>query len=482
MVVRLCCILAMATSTPSSVGASNGEPTPSTDIDTLHVAIRTLAGKRYPTEEESQRLQTLLGELESRYPDEPVWLYWQAYQLDQTPNSADVERLLRLCLANSGTCAKATLDEIHANAATLLGAIRLGQGKADEAKSLALQAIELRPSDGKGYRLLVDATFDLHASDQAAEILTQAARGQPDGDPEIREMELSLLVQLGRWDQLAQRVAAILEHDATDSVAHHFRALGLIHDGKGKTADVHHVLAVLNGPSRLISTATSDEWLSRSNPLFAADETPKPSLALAYEYVQRCEARLSRALEQDNQEWAIAKEILQQVMPASPEERLVLTHLRATMELIGGDLQAARDHWESILVDWPNFVPALCRLAQILEIESNPRDRARAKELLSHARRLGPRHPLVREMDQLGLELSLIEGGVTVEGLSVDSPLAGLGIQKGSKILAVDGEDLSALSPLERLRRARAFSGGTLLVQTPAGAEKKLDVSILLFE
>lgn len=458
---------------PAAVAAAE----PST-VDEIHHAIRALADKRYPTAAESARLDQLVEEARLRFPREPVALYWQAYVMDRTPTEAEVARLLEACLAVQGTSTDAVAREVHARAATLLGAIRLAQGKAPEAKALAQRAIELAPAAPAGYRLFVDAAFNLGVSEEAARMLADASQQESAPSPEIREMYFSLLIQMGRWQELEGAVAVALKGEPSDGVAHHFRARALARsDGTDRVA-VDHAIAALNGSPRLVSTSLSQEWLARAN----LDNSRVTGLVGAYDLVMRCEARMARGLEHDSDEIRQAGDLLRKLTPRDADEQLVTSHLQATLAMVHGDVETARRLWEVIEREWPHFVPALCRLAQILEIDSDAKQNARARELVARAKRACPTHPLVREFDQLGLRLALGDADVVVEDINAASPLVDVGVQKGDRILAADGVELATLPAMERLRRIRFFSGGVLRLVSPAGQKRDVEVPILLFE
>jgi tetratricopeptide (TPR) repeat protein len=435
--------------------------------------MESIASDRFADESAVERLRALVQEAFERFPSEPAALYWRGFLLDRDRQTDEAASLWEECLRLEGEADERLTRRFRARAAAMLGAVQLERGDAAEAKRLALRAVREDPESPLGHRLLIDASFAGGKFDDALDQLRGAFEREGGRRTELDDLYFSLLARTGNWDELGRDVGRRLQRDRTDPVANHYAGKLWERKGDASRASVHHILAALNGSTQLDSTFRSLEWLGRASA--PGDGPAPPSLVVAFDLTSRCESRLAFGLENDAEEIAEARQALAASPGEPPPAVLVQRHLAATLDFVEGKLPAARMAWEEIIKRDPAFAPAACRLAQILEVEEDPASRARAEELLRSARALHPRHALVREHDRIAAKLRATEGGVTIDALAYDSPLAVVGLQAGQTIARLDRKRLADLPPIERLRRVRLFGGGTIGAVDAEGRERTIE-------
>lgn len=459
-----------------SAAGVRGAPDSPEPLAELVERIESIASNRFADESATLRLDALVEEAIERYPREPATLYWRGYLLDRDRRTDEAAAVWKKCLEVEGEVDARLAGRFRAQAAAMLGAVRLEQGDAGEAKRLALRAVQEDAESPLGHRLLVDAGFAKGNFDDALAQLRIAFDRDGGRRPELDDLYFSLLARTGRWDELDRDVGRRLARDRTDPVANHFAGRLWERHGDATRASLHHILAALNGSTKLDSTFRSLEWLGR-----AAGEGPTPpSVAAAFDWTSRCEARLAYGLENDAEEVGEARKALAASPREPPPADLIHRHLAATLDFVEGKLPAARSAWEEIVRQDPGFAPASCRLAQILEVEEDPASRRRAEELLRGARAVHPHHALVREHDRMGATLQPTEGGVAIDALSAFSPLAEVGLQPGETIAWLDRKRLADLPPIDRLRRVRLFGGGSIRAVDAEGRERTIETPLWL--
>lgn len=123
-------------------------------------------------------------------------------QHDDDAASENVERALKL-------------DASYVDAWTVLGNVRLDQGRFDEGLKALQKAIDLDPNDTRSYIALADAYQDLRKTDEAIKIWREVLKR----DPDQRELRLSLattLLQAKHYSEAVPDLEAYVARYGTD--------------------------------------------------------------------------------------------------------------------------------------------------------------------------------------------------------------------------------------------------------------------------
>ena len=464
-------------------GGASAEPL---SIDRLHLQAKALSAERHATPQQLDRFADRVSRMARDFPEDAVSLYWKGILIDrerEPDRAGQAEKLFEQSLHSKTASSSAVRSEITYRSAVMLGLIRLGQGKGEEAIRLARESLELNPAPPEAYRLLIDGAFQASRPEDALEVLRSKVAADSQISSQVLDLYLGLLLQLGDRDELKEAVNRRLKTNPTCPSANYFAAV--LQSQKGETSpkvDVLYLLASLNGAGNSDSTIRAQDYLSRRVLDRLMAESSDTDWAWVSDMVARYEIGERRGLPSDFGELP-AVETVARRLPAEDQLTTNLKdHLLATLDLLEGHPEKAKPRWERVVRQWPLFVPALCRLAEVLEAEGTPESTDQALSLWKQALTVEPENPLVRDHVRLGLDVHATRDGVEVDRVVEFSPASEAGLAASDTILAINGKELTSLPLIERLRRVRLFTGGELRWKTKSGDVMSSEVPLLLLE
>ncbi|MBX9653061.1 hypothetical protein K2Y11_05510 [bacterium] len=456
-------------------------------LDQLHRESVIFAADRHPSDRQLERLTDRVRRMKQQFPEDAVSHYWNGVIIDRSREpgkEGDAERAFQTALTATSASVPETLSDVRSRAAVMLGLIKLGQGKASEAKTLAEEAIRINPLSRTAYQLFVDASFQANALDEAERMLKGAMDRDSHASGELLDLYFGLLLQEGKRETLQKAVEQRLLADPTSAAANYFSAFLMLQDDpKSAAAERRFVVASLNGGRQQESFIRSQDYLSR-RVLDRLMSSPNPDAEWAWvaDMIARYEIGERRGLPADFSELSSVLDAAKCLAATDEESALLKDHLVASLELFSGRPEAAKPLWENVASKWPGFVPALCRLAEVTEAEGAEPARKRAKELWIKAEAIEPENPLVRDHLRFGVEVTSTPDGVRIDKLDPLSPASDAGLASGDTIVKINRTNLTLLKPIERLRLVRLFTGGDITYKTKGGELLTSDVPLLLLD
>jgi tetratricopeptide (TPR) repeat protein len=449
----------------------------------LDQKARALTSRRFTDEAQTRHLEETVADMTKADAEDPRTLFWKGYLLDRAQQSAQAAKVWKRSLDLLRSSNDASGRRLEAETAILLGAWELGEGRGQAAADRAEQAIQADPRKVDAYRLLIDASFQLGQLDHADDLLAKQTANLASVPSDVLMVRFTLLNDRGQWKEIERLVLDRRQHRPTCPTALYFAGRLADRAGNESRAMLLFVLASLNGAARADSTMKADEWISkRAYERLAHPEDAPRDLLWVHDLVARYEIGMRRGLPIDFSERDQAAAAAKALPAASPEERLARDHLVATLELLAGRPKLAQPIWNRLTTDFPDFVPAWCRRAEIEEVDPKPQVRDQAISSWKKAFDQEPDHPLVRDRIRLGVEIQPTDQGVLINQLARWSPAQQIGWNPGDVILSIGSQKLAELPPIDRLRLVRLFSGGPLRRQDPSHTIHEDDVSLLLLD
>jgi tetratricopeptide (TPR) repeat protein len=468
------CSLALVWLTLSANGAD-----PSDDIDLI---ARPLLSRRTTSEEQIRRLRESVDAKLKSDPNDPATLFWSGVLLDRAGQPTEAAKLWERTLQHP-TSSQRPSPRWVADAATLLGAWRLGRGEGEPAFLLARQAMDADPAKIEAYRLLVDAAFAQGRLERAEPILREQTTPLSSANSNVLWVRLHLMEDLGEWGPLEQLARERLATRPCCPAGLYYAGRLADRRKEGDRALVLFALAAVNAETGSDAALRSEDWLSRrAYERLAKPEDSVRDFLWVFEIAQRLEIGSRRGLPIDTSETPEALAAARTLPSTDRETTLLATHLLATLELYAGQPENAFQRWTRLAQDYPDFPPAWCRLAEFEEVSPDPAIRRQAKLSWEKGARLAPNHPLVRDRTRLGIEVEPTSAGVRIVRVERYSPAEEIGWNPGDTLVRVSGKPLPKLTPIEQLRLVRLFGGGPVEWEDPTGGQHREDISFLLLD
>jgi tetratricopeptide (TPR) repeat protein len=456
-------------------------------LDQLHRESVILAADRHPSDMQLERLADRVHRMNQQFPGDAVSHYWHGVIIDRSREpgkEGDAEQAFQNALKSASRSSPETISDVRYRAAVMLGLIKLGQGTASDAKTLAQEAIRINPDRPAAYRLLVDASFQANALVEAEKMLNSAIERDSNASGELLDLYFGLLLQEGKRGTLQKAVDQRMMADPTSAAANYYSALLMSQeDPKSAAAERRFIVASLNGGRQQESVIRSQDYLSR-RVLDRLMSSPNPDAEWAWvaDMIARYEIGERRGLPADYSELSSVLDAAKRLAATDEESALLKDHLVASLELFSGRPEVAKPLWEKVVSKWPRFVPAICRLAEVTEAEGTEPAIERANDLWAKAAAIEPDNPLVRDHVRFGVEVSATPDGVRIDKLDPLSPASDAGLASGDTIVRINRSDLPVLKPIERLRLVRLFTGGEIKYKTKGGELMTSDVPLLLLD
>jgi tetratricopeptide (TPR) repeat protein len=346
-----------------------------------------------------------------------------------------------------------------------LGMQRLADHDARRATEHARAAVTLAPTDLSGYELFVDAALRTGNVFEPIALLAAAAQQHGNEQPDLWSLLFDELIQMGDWSQLAGVLRAQLHRMGSWEDRDHYLARLAEAENRRPAAFIHHFLAMQTGDPDRRTACRSREFVDRLYQLDPAALSGRLEVLLTAYRTSEQRDRAERSLE-----------LLRTHRADSDAEQVFVEHVRATAFTVLGRYDRAMESWRRILELRPDYAPASCFVAELLQIGGKE---AEADSILGAVCAKHPNNWKVRQMTRLGARLRLHPNGVRVAAVEKAGPLARAGIGAGAVLLTLAGEALEDLAPLERLRHVHSFQGGPVVYRSADGAKLTVEVPLI---
>lgn len=419
----------------------------------------------FPSNAETEELETSIQQLVELFPTEPAAYLWAGKWADHQFDQEEARHFWTEALKHKTSVGVVPDNQVWSNCCQLLGEQSLSTGDPAGAKEYAQKALGFQPGDPRSIRLLVDASFRTGNIDQALTAARSAYDQFGAKDLTVSLLYYDLLADTGNWPDLIP----LLEQEPSERQRH-------LHLYRSRLAELndeplqalcHLLLGYWNGDQdRLVCQecqARLDRFL-KTQP----ESLPEPIQLLVRGY---------HAMGREDE----AQEVLAPLRAAtavSPEHQLVLDWLKATLHASLEQLTDAEQCLKRILDAHPLFLPAAVSLGEILQSHGQTED---AEKLFDFARQRSQSNGKVLELDRMGASFKPVDDGVQVTAVTEHGYWDRFGVQPGDVVLRLDQKSLAAMTPFQRLRTIRLFQGGTVAYRTKAGQEVEREMELVLF-
>ena len=434
----------------------------------LDQSLTRLSQNALPSETEKKLFQERLAELQKQSPGQPIAFLWdgedhfRSEQYDQAKTAWTSG--WKAIASSQGNPAR---KEVALRLAIRLGQLALQQDRLDEAEKWAQAAIDQGPDSPLGYELLVQTGLRSGRVLSQRTLIEDAVKKYADKNPGFNELYFRLLTDLGENDEVWTRAQKLLKQDSLDPVAHYFLADQYYRQGKLDDAAWHALVAVHNGSANksltLKAAKRADRLISNAERQATGNFQ---ALAIGYMLCARSD------LAEEALDW------LKKAKPTDPWAQLIHRHASATAHTKLDQLEPAEKLWKSILDDYPNNIPALVGLAEIIEAKGGQEE---ADRLFHQAHQRTPDNGRVRQITRIGGKVALSKDGIKIVSVEPDGPLSQFGLSAGDEVLSLDQQDLSKMRPFKRLKKARQFQGGFITFRNSDGKKITRETELILF-